>query len=158
MKRDIQKRHTYIQRNTFHTEKLLSLYNTETYMRMCVSFDKAPFCRLLHRSLLKLKLRLCTYILKSACRSFHSWKVGACMGWLRWVGCLKIQVSLQNTGLFCRALLQKRPIFLSILLIVATPYVNQTQPSLHDYSNVSFYIYRPLYIPFLGLFKVSFRF
>jgi len=44
------------------------------------------------------------------------------MGWLRWVGCLKIQVSLQNTGLFCRALLQKRPIFLSILLIVATPY------------------------------------
>jgi len=38
------------------------------------------------------------------------------MGWLRWVGCLKIQVSLQNTGLFCRALLQKRPIFLSILL------------------------------------------
>jgi len=44
------------------------------------------------------------------------------MGWLRWVGCLKIQVSLQNTGLFCRALLQKRPIILSILLIVATPY------------------------------------
>ena len=45
------------------------------------------------------------------------------MGWLRWVGCLKIQVSLQNTILFCRALLQKRPIFLSTLLIVATPYV-----------------------------------
>jgi len=47
------------------------------------------------------------------------------MGWLRLVGCLKIQVSLQNTGLFCRALLQKRPIFLSILLIVATPYPQQ---------------------------------
>ena len=45
------------------------------------------------------------------------------MGWLRLVGCLKIYVSLQNIGLFCRALLQKRPIFLSILLIVATPYV-----------------------------------
>ena len=44
-----------------------------------------------------------------------------CMGWLRWVGCLKIYVSLQNIGLFCRSLLQKRPIFLSILLIVATP-------------------------------------
>jgi hypothetical protein len=29
---------------------------------------------------------------------------------------------LQNICLFCRALLQKRPIFLSILLIVATPY------------------------------------
>ena len=50
---------------------------------------------------------------------------GPYMGWLRWVGCLKIQVSLQNTGLFCRALLQKRPIFLSILLIVATPYAGR---------------------------------
>ena len=45
------------------------------------------------------------------------------MGWLRLVGCLKIYVSLQNIGLFCRALLQKRPIFLSILVIVATPYM-----------------------------------
>jgi len=56
---------------------------------------------------------------RAHCKSSH--RFGA-MGWLRWVGCLKIQVSLQNTGLFCRALLQKRPIFLSILLIVATPY------------------------------------
>jgi len=46
------------------------------------------------------------------------------MGWLRLVGCLKTYVSLQNIGLFCRYLLQKRPIFLSILLIVATPYIN----------------------------------
>ena len=45
------------------------------------------------------------------------------MWWLQWVGCLKIYVSLQNIGLFCRSLLQKRPIFLSILLVVATPYV-----------------------------------
>jgi len=45
------------------------------------------------------------------------------MGWLRLVGCLKLYVSLQNIGLFCRSLLQKRPIFLSIILIVATPYV-----------------------------------
>jgi len=44
------------------------------------------------------------------------------MGWLRLVGFLKIYVSLQNIGLFW-ALLQKRPIFLSILLIVATPYL-----------------------------------
>ena len=43
------------------------------------------------------------------------------MGWLPFIGCLKIQVSLQNIGLFCRALLQKRPIFLSILLMEATP-------------------------------------
>jgi len=45
------------------------------------------------------------------------------MGWLRLVGCLKIYVSLQNIGLFCRALLHQRPMFLSILPIVATPYL-----------------------------------
>ena len=45
-----------------------------------------------------------------------------CMGWLRSVGSLKLYVSLENIGLFCRALLQKRPIILRSLLIVATPY------------------------------------
>ena len=61
--------------------------------------------------------------------SFWWSRLCICMWWLRWVGYLKIQVSLQNTGLFCRALLQKRPIFLSILLIVATPYlVDCTHP------------------------------
>ena len=44
------------------------------------------------------------------------------MGWLRLVGSLKLYVSLENIGLFCRALLQKRPIILRSLLIVATPY------------------------------------
>ena len=43
------------------------------------------------------------------------------MGWLRFVGSLKLQVSLENIGLFCRALLQKRPIILRSLLIIATP-------------------------------------
>jgi len=55
------------------------------------------------------------------------------MGWLRLVGCLKIYVSLQNIGLFCRALLQKRPIFLSILLIVATPYGVMKATSINTY-------------------------
>ena len=44
------------------------------------------------------------------------------MGWPRSVGSLKLQVSVENTGLFCRALLQKRPVILRSLLIVATPY------------------------------------
>jgi len=44
------------------------------------------------------------------------------MGWLRLVGSLKLQVSLENIGLFCRALLKKRPIMLRSLLIGATPY------------------------------------
>ena len=46
------------------------------------------------------------------------------MGWLRLVGSLKLQVSFENTGLFHRALLQKRPIILRSLLIVATPHMH----------------------------------
>jgi len=45
------------------------------------------------------------------------------MGWLRSVGLIKLQVSFAEYRLFCRALLQKRPIILSILLTVATLYV-----------------------------------
>jgi len=45
------------------------------------------------------------------------------MGWLRSVGSIKSQVSFAEYRLLCRALLQKRPIILSILLTKATPYV-----------------------------------
>jgi len=44
------------------------------------------------------------------------------MGWLRLVGSLKLQVSFAEYRLFYRALLQKRPVILRSLLIVATPY------------------------------------
>jgi len=44
------------------------------------------------------------------------------MGWLRLVGSLKLQVSFAEYSLFYRALLQTRPIILRSLLIVATPY------------------------------------
>jgi len=44
------------------------------------------------------------------------------MGWLRLVGALKWQVSFAEYCLFCRALLQKRPIIWRSLLIAATPY------------------------------------
>jgi len=43
------------------------------------------------------------------------------MGWLRLVGSIKLQVSFAEYPLFYRALLQKRPIILSILLTEATP-------------------------------------
>ena len=42
----------------------------------------------------------------------------ATMGWLLFVGTLKLQVSIGEYILFYRALLQKRP----IILIVATPH------------------------------------
>jgi len=44
------------------------------------------------------------------------------MGWLRLVGFLKLQVSFAKYRLFYRALLQKRPVILRGLLIIATPY------------------------------------
>ena len=46
------------------------------------------------------------------------------MGWLRLVGSLKLQVSFAEYHLFYRALLQKRPIILRSLQVVATPYLD----------------------------------
>ena len=46
-----------------------------------------------------------------------------CMGWLRLVGSLKLQVSFAEYYLFYEALLQKRLMILRSLLIVATPYL-----------------------------------
>jgi len=48
------------------------------------------------------------------------------MGWLRLAGSLKLQVSFAGYSLFYRALLQKRPMILRSLLIVATPYTCST--------------------------------
>jgi len=45
------------------------------------------------------------------------------MGWLRWVGSLKLQVSFADYSLFYWALLQKKPVIFRSLLIVATPYL-----------------------------------
>jgi len=44
------------------------------------------------------------------------------MGWLRVVGSLILYISFAEHSLFYRALLQRRPIILKSLLIVATPY------------------------------------
>ena len=55
--------------------------------------------------------------------SCHTYKwPRAGMGWLRSVGSIKWQVSFEEYRLFHGALLQKRPIILSILLTKATPY------------------------------------
>jgi len=52
------------------------------------------------------------------------------MGWLRLVGSLKLQVSFAEYSQFYRALLQKRPIILRSLPIVATPYATWAAVSL----------------------------
>ena len=63
------------------------------------------------------------------------------MGWLRLVGSLRLEVSFAEYSLFYRALLQKRPIILRSLRIVATPYdlpYCLVQHSLVQYSFVSY--------------------
>jgi len=65
-------------------------------------------------------MRVCicmhVYVCVHACTSI-------CMGWLRLVGSLKLQISFAEYGLFYRALLQKRPVILRSLLVDATPYI-----------------------------------
>ena len=53
------------------------------------------------------------------------------MGWLRLVGSIKVYVSFVEYSLFYRALLQKGPIILSILLIKAAPYLLTNLVFLH---------------------------
>ena len=55
--------------------------------------------------------------------------------WLRLVGSLKLQVSFAEYSLFYRALLQKRPVILRSLLIVATPYNRQVVAVTGDGTN-----------------------
>jgi len=72
-------------------------------------------------------LSLHTYIHTSAQIYIHTSaqiaEVCMYMGWLRWVGSLKWSVSFAEYSLFYRSLLQKRPIILRSLLIIATPYL-----------------------------------
>ena len=49
--------------------------------------------------------------------------------WVRLVGSFKLQVSFAEYRLFYRALLQKRPIILRSLLIIATPYMSRVHTS-----------------------------
>ena len=58
---------------------------------------------------------------KDSVRSIEVWSQ-RCVGWIRLVGSLKLQVSFAEQSLFYRAILQKRHIISRSLLIVATPY------------------------------------
>jgi len=53
-----------------------------------------------------------------------------CMGWLRLVGSLKLQVSFAKETYKRDYVLQKRPIILRCLPIVATPYLNSVEQTL----------------------------
>jgi len=93
-------------------------------LKLQVSFAEY---RLFYRALLQkrpiFKIALCVQcvMIRAHWAVFPYQRYGH-MGWLRLVGSLKLQVSFAEYRLFYRALLQKRPIFLRSLLIVAIPY------------------------------------
>ena len=68
---------------------------------------------------------VCIYIFIHLCIHSYTHKSDSAiaMEWLRLVSSFKLQVSFAEYSLFHRALVQKRPIILWSLLIVATPYV-----------------------------------
>jgi len=62
---------------------------------------------------------VCVYALIHLCMCTHTLHLSRHddnMGWLHLVGSIKLQVFFAEYGLFYRALVQKRPIFLSILV------------------------------------------
>jgi len=65
------------------------------------------------------------------------------IGWLRLVGSIKLQVFFAEYRLFYKALLQKRPVLLSILLTEATPYVYIYVYDIHIYVYVD--VFRCVY-------------
>jgi len=66
-----------------------------------------------------------SHVDQSCHSSCHMWiSHVTLMGWLRLVGSLKLQVSFAEYSLFYRARLQKRPVILRSLLVVATPYLD----------------------------------
>ena len=110
------------------------------------------------------------------CGVWDGWQEYAAMGWLPLVGSLKLQVSFAEYRLFYRALLQKRPIILRRLLLVATPYLSEMLVGCHiihyilhigvyiGYSNVDtprVHLYNTIiihdtpYIPLYPTYRVS---
>jgi len=69
------------------------------------------------------------------------------IGWLRLVGSLKWKVSFPEYRLFYGALLQKRPIILRSLLIVATPYWCVYMYTYRLHPQERFYVPTKLYVP-----------
>ena len=93
-----------------------------------VDDDAATHCKILQRTTSNCNVlqRTATHIhaRRSNLNNCTIWLIYiavSCKGWLRLVGALKLQVSIGKYSLFYRALLQKRPIILRRVLIVATP-------------------------------------
>ena len=108
-----------------------TMSHTYGSLKLQVSFAKEPYKRdnicshfIFHtiQPLYIIQILTCVYTYSIYICIYTYTYVTYVMGWLRLVGCLKIQVSFAKE-LYKRDLYSaKRPVFLSILLIVATPY------------------------------------
>jgi len=91
------------------------------HVHVCVCLSLYVYIHLYYKN-----TRICTFIHTDpptyTLRTHTCFFVEHHMGWLRSVGSIKLHVSFAEYLLFYRALLQKRPIILSILLTKATPY------------------------------------
>ena len=74
----------------------------------------------------------------------------AAMGWLWLVGSIKLYVSFAKEPYKRNYVLQKRPIILSILLIVATPY-SQVETKLDSTRNMTHYFYHDVGLTLINL-------
>ena len=93
---------------------------------MCVfcNISATPHCRILRPYLQAFVAGTCcrcvahdAYVTSTQTRSGNRYITRSCMGWLRFVGSFKSQVSFAEYRLFYRALLQKRLMILRSLLI-----------------------------------------
>jgi len=103
------------------THKMLDEYtHTGTCIHIYIFIGYVNDISTLHVCMQCLDWMCVSYVFIVCVQDMYSLNV--CMGWLSLVGSLKIQVSFAGYSLFYRALLQKRPMFLESLQIVATSY------------------------------------
>ena len=123
----------FFAKEPYQRDYILLLVCPTTTLRLLRSYylcmyGEASISRLL--TIIGLFCRISSLLQGSFAKETHNFKeltnrshpiTNVCMGWLRLVGSLQLQVSFAECRLFYRALLQRRPIILRSLLIVATP-------------------------------------
>jgi len=90
------------------------------FSRINIAITIAMECALSHRC--SDSTEVGSLHIKCSCCTFSRITIAITVGWLRLIGSLQLWVSFVAYCLFYRALLQKRPLILRSLLIVATPY------------------------------------
>jgi len=88
---------------TLHTPSLRAAFGRRIYSYL------SPCISIIYLSAQRSARRAVT--LHTASLRVTLWWLYIHMGWLRWVGSWKLKVSFAEYRLFCRALLQKRPVF-----------------------------------------------